>query len=322
MKKKSIVLLMVLFCIASMAFSQGQEEAAADNYFDDSITFVVHAGAGGNLDLKVRLVAKYLEGIVGKPVLIENVPGGGGITAATQYLQEAPNTHKVLVMGDAMFSIAPKFNKVSYTFDDYMPIIGLDVVKACMYANSEKIKDFADFEDLISTREVLIGDNGKASGSYISQATALKKMGGSFRSITYASAAETMTSIFAGNIDVGWGAVNVGKQYVENGTLTPLMVFSDEDFVYPEGTVVPSAKSLGIDVIQENFIFFGLRAGSDPEIVSKLENAIRKVYEDPDFRADAEKMSVFLAPTNAIETKDRVNQIIRSYGDYLALLGD
>jgi tripartite-type tricarboxylate transporter receptor subunit TctC len=322
MRKKSVVFFVVLVCMVSVAFAQGQKETVSDNYFDDSITFVVHAGAGGNLDLKVRLVGKYLEDIVGKPVLIENVPGGGGITAATQYLQEAPNTHKVLVMGDAMFSIAPKFNKVSYTFDDYMPIIGLDVVKACMYANSEKIKDFADLKNLISTKEVLIGDNGKASGSYISQATALKKMDGSFRSITYASAAETMTSIFAGNIDLGWGAVNVGKQYVENGTLTPLMVFSDEDFVYSNGTVVPSAKSLGIDVIQENFLFFGLRAGSDPEIISKLENAIKKVYENPDFMTAAEKMNVFLAPTNAAETKNKVTEIIQSYGDYLALLGN
>lgn len=322
MKKKSVVLIGVLILLTSIVFSQGQKETVAESYFNDSITFIVHAGAGGNLDLKVRLVAKYLEEIVGKPVLIENVAGGGGITAATQYLLEAPNTHKILVLGDAMFSIAPKFNKVSYTFDDYMPIIGLDVVKACMYASADKVKNFDDLKALVAKKEVLIGDNGKASGSYISQAAALKKMGGTFRSVTYASAAETMTSIFAGNIDLGWGAVNVGKQYVENGALTPVMVFSEEDFVYPDGTVVPSARSLGVDVIQENFLFFGLRAGSDPAIVAKLENAISKVYKNPSFLKDAEKMSMFLAPTNALDTKDKVNMITKSYGEYLDLLGN
>lgn len=322
MKRKRIVLIGILILIVSAAFAQGQKETVAESYFDDSLTFVVHAGAGGNLDLKVRLVAKYLEDVVGKPVLIENVAGGGGITAATQYLQEAPNTHKVLVLGDAMFSIAPKFNKVSYTFDDYMPIIGLDVVKACMYASADTIKNFEDLQALVASKEVLIGDNGKASGSYISQAVALKKMGGSYRSITYASAAETMTSIFAGNIDLGWGAVNVGKQYVENGDLTPIMVFSEEDFVYSDGTVVPSAKSLGVDVIQENFLFFGLRAGSNPAIIAMLESAINEVYENPSFLQDAEKMNMFLAPTNAMETKNKVNMITKSYGEYLDLISN
>lgn len=322
MKMRRMVFIAVMVFVVSAIFAQGQKESVAESYFDDSITFVVHAGAGGNLDLKVRLVARYLENIVGKPVLIDNVAGGGGITAATQYLQEAPNTHKVLVMSDAMFSIAPKFNKVSYVFEDYIPIIGLDTVKACMYASSSKIKNFEDLKNLIAKKEVLIGDNGKASGSYISQAAALKKMGGSFRSVTYASAAETMTSIFAGNIDLGWGAVNVGAQYVENGTLTPLMVFSEEDFVYDNGTVVPSAKSLGVDVVQENFIFFGLRSGSDPAIVSKLEKAISKVYENPAFMKDAEKMNIFIAPTNALETKNKVNAITRAYGEYLELLGN
>lgn len=322
MRKRSIVLIVVLLCVASIGFAQGENESVADNYFNESITFVVHAGAGGNLDLKVRLVAKYLEPIVGKPVLIENVPGGGGITAATQYLQELPNTHKVLVMGDAMFSIAPKFNKVSYKFEDYIPIVGLDVVKACMYASVEKVKDFEALKDLISKKEVLIGDNGKASGSYISQAVTLKKLGGKFRSVTYASAAETLTSVFAGNIDLGWGAVNVGKQYVEEGILIPLMVFSEEDFVYADGTIVPSAKSLGIDVIQENFIFFGLRAGSEPSVISKLENSILKVYQDPNFIKEADKMSMFIAPTNSLETKNKVEKITQSYSEYIELLGN
>lgn len=322
MKKKVLMCIFIAVLVLSSVFCQGSSENPAENYWNDSITFVVHAGAGGNLDVKVRLVAKYLEKIVGKPVLIENVAGGGGITAATQYLQEKPNTHKILVLGDAMFSIAPRFNKVSYTFDDYIPIIGLDVVKGCMYASSDKLQDFEDLNQLVATREVLIGDNGKASGSYLSQAVTLTDLGAKYRSITYASAAETLTSIFAGNIDLGWGAVNVGQQYVAAGTLTPIMVFSEEDFVFSNGTVAPSAKSLGIDVIQENFIFFGIRKGTDSQIVEMIETAISKVYENPDFLAEAEKMSVYLAPTDAEATKEKVEEIMDAYSKYFGMIGN
>jgi tripartite-type tricarboxylate transporter receptor subunit TctC len=322
MKRNVLLCAVILIAVISQVAAQGVAENPAENYWNESITMVVHAGAGGNLDVKVRLVAKYLEQIVGKPVIIENVAGGGGITAATQYLEEKPNTHKILVMSDAMFSIAPKFNRVVYTMDDYIPIIGLDVVKAVMYANREKVKDFDDMKQLVASREVLIGDNGKASGSYLSQAAALTMMGGTYRSVTYASAPETLTSIFAGNIDFGWGAVNVGQQFVQNGSLTPVMVFSEDPFTFADGTVAPTAQSLGLDVIQENFIFFAIRKGSDPRVVEVIEEALSKVYANAQFVAEAQKMSMFLAPTNAQQTKEKVEQIVTDYEQYFSLIGN
>jgi len=322
MKRNVLLCALMLVVVLAQATAQGTAENPAQNYWNESITMVVHAGAGGNLDVKVRLVAKYLEQIVGKPVIIENVAGGGGITAATQYLEEKPNTHKILVMGDAMFSIAPKFNRVVYTMDDYIPIIGLDVVKGALYANRATVKNYDDMKQLVASREVLIGDNGKASGSYLSQAAALKMMGGTYRSVTYASAPETLTSIFAGNIDFGWGAVNVGQQFVQNGSLTPVMVFSDEPFTFADGTVVPTARSLGLDVIQENFLYFAIRKGSDPRVVQLIEEALSQVYANAQFVAEAEKMSMFLAPTDSQQTKEKVEQIVSDYEQYFSLIGD
>src|SRR5437867_6916892 len=43
------------------------------------ITFVVPYGAGGYTDLVARLTARYVENALGKPVIVDNRAGAGGI---------------------------------------------------------------------------------------------------------------------------------------------------------------------------------------------------------------------------------------------------
>src|SRR5262245_60424772 len=59
---------------------QAQESAAT--YPSRSITFLVGFAAGGPTDVIARAVAAPLADELGRPVLIENRPGGGGSTAA------------------------------------------------------------------------------------------------------------------------------------------------------------------------------------------------------------------------------------------------
>src|SRR5246127_4934939 len=71
------------------------------------ITFVVPYGAGGYTDLVARLSARYVEGALGQPVVVENRPGAGGIVGTQAVVNAAPDGYMFCVCSIGAISVAP-----------------------------------------------------------------------------------------------------------------------------------------------------------------------------------------------------------------------
>jgi tripartite-type tricarboxylate transporter receptor subunit TctC len=73
-----------------------------------SITFLVPYGAGGYTDLVGRLTARYIEKALGKPVVVENRAGAGGIVGTQFVANAAPDGYTFCVCSVGAISVAPK----------------------------------------------------------------------------------------------------------------------------------------------------------------------------------------------------------------------
>ncbi|MEO1018241.1 MAG: tripartite tricarboxylate transporter substrate-binding protein, partial [Pseudomonadota bacterium] len=51
---------------------------------DKPIKFIVMYSPGGSTDVVVRILGRYLEPILGVPIVVQNVPGGGGAVGLAQ----------------------------------------------------------------------------------------------------------------------------------------------------------------------------------------------------------------------------------------------
>src|SRR5450759_993360 len=71
--------------------------AHAEDFPARVIKIVVGFGPGGLGDLTARLVAQKMSDSMGKPVVVENMPGAGGITAAAHVARAAPDGHTMLL---------------------------------------------------------------------------------------------------------------------------------------------------------------------------------------------------------------------------------
>src|SRR3954465_12672615 len=83
----------VLLCIAA-SLAQAQE------YPVKTTTIIAPAAPGGNPDVLGRMLAVRLAEIFGRPFVVENVPGAGGVVAA-EMLAHAPADGHMLLMGDS-----------------------------------------------------------------------------------------------------------------------------------------------------------------------------------------------------------------------------
>src|SRR5262249_2504358 len=83
---------------------------AQDEYPTHRGRLVAPAGRGGNPDVLGRLLAEKSTAMFGKPFIVENAPGAGGIVAANMVVKAPPDGH-VLIFGDSgNMAINPALN--------------------------------------------------------------------------------------------------------------------------------------------------------------------------------------------------------------------
>lgn len=314
--KRLFAMLLVVVMVGGLLVGCSDDGITAENYYDEPITFLVHAAAGGNLDLRARAIAEYLEEEIGQTIVIENIAGAGGATAATEFLKEEANSRTILLISDAMLSITPYSMEVEYTDDDFIPIIGINEVKAGLFVNPDTFTTLEEYVAYGEENTIIFGENGKATGSYLAPAMLNEELGVLYEGVTYDSGAESLTAVYAGHIDACWSDMASAEQYILDGSLIPLLTFSSESYTYSDGTVVPSALELGIDVEHCNFVYFAARGGTDDEIIDMLYQALDTVYQDENLIADLAAIGVELYPLDGDEIDEFMIERIADIASY------
>src|SRR2546423_2709770 len=100
---------------------------AQDEYPTHPVRLIAPSGPGGNPDVLARLLAERFTTAFGKPFIVENMPGAGGIVAANT-VAKAPADGHVLMFGDSgNLAINPALNP-SLGYDpnkDFAPVTAL-----------------------------------------------------------------------------------------------------------------------------------------------------------------------------------------------------
>src|SRR5712671_4917820 len=91
MRILAVVLIALLF--TSAAHTQ-------DAYPAKGVRLVAAAAPGGNPDVLARMLAAKLAEAFGRPFVVENIPGAGGVVAAEQ-VARAPADGYTLMLGDS-----------------------------------------------------------------------------------------------------------------------------------------------------------------------------------------------------------------------------
>src|SRR6186713_773334 len=74
------------------AVSPGQaQEAEKAFYAGKTVRMIVGSGVGGGYDIFSRLIAPYLSKTLGTTVIVENVPGAGGLVALNKLYMAPPD---------------------------------------------------------------------------------------------------------------------------------------------------------------------------------------------------------------------------------------
>ena len=107
----------------SARLSSRRRACRADDFPSKTIRIIVPYAAGGPSDTGTRLAAEPLSRELGKPVVVENRGGGGGLNATDAYFKAEPDGHSILVGSIGPLTIIPAFKPVAYNVaTDVVPL--------------------------------------------------------------------------------------------------------------------------------------------------------------------------------------------------------
>lgn len=292
---KTVKTLMSLAAGITLAVSATQ--AVAQDYPRKPITIVVPYGAGGGIDTIARSVAEAAEGSVSVPLVVANKKGGGGLNGAQAVKKARPDGYTAMITsgGALVLSALTRGGEVDPFKDfEFIGQVGRLSSAFAVHASSP-YKTLADLQAAIKANPGSIrwGHSGRGGSHHISGLGFLVKNGLEATDVPFKGGAASRTAILGQQVDFTVMGIQLADGYED---LRILAVNStDRDAQHPEVATVGEEGFEFADVSSP--VVMMAPAGTPPEVVSYLQEALQKVTQTESFVAAMAKRG--LAPVFA-----------------------
>ena len=270
---------------ASLAACVGTP-AIAQNFPNRAVTMVVPFPAGGITDAVARALASKMGEQLGKPVIVDNRPGGGGQIAAAYVRQQATDGHTLYVGATEMFAINPSlFRNFSYDpLKDFTPVTSLIASPLVLVvpANSSLTSVKELIAQAKSRKDGLnFASQGMGSIGHLLGETFRGKVGGKFNHVAYKGSAPALQDVMGGQVDFMFDPVITTAPLVAGKKLKPLAIAADKRS--PQMPEVPTLAELGVSGVNAG-VWFGavVKTGTTAVVVERLNDAIHQAMKDPE----------------------------------------
>ncbi len=271
--------------------------AYPQSYPTKPIEVIVGYPPGGGTDMIARAVADAAPKYVGQPLVVVNKAGATGTIAAQSVASAKPDGYMLLVAGGSETISVPHFKKLPYdAINDFVPVIRLMIERVGFYVKSDSgwksMKEFmADAKQ--NPEKFTYATSGIGGLHHSTVLVTEKRTGIRLRHVPHKGGAETLAALAGGHVNVAMASPNEAYALVQGGRIRPL---ANASLVRsPVEPNTPTLRELGYDVYIENQKGFVFPKGTPPAIVQKLHDSLKKVFDDPQFKASAEKLQVELA---------------------------
>jgi tripartite-type tricarboxylate transporter receptor subunit TctC len=252
--------------------------AHAQGYPSRPITLVVPFGVGSGADLMARVLAVPMSETLGQTVVIENVPGAGGMTGVSRVASGPADGYQIAFGGvDTLAINQTLYKKPLYNAaTDFAPV-GL-VTEQPMVLIARKDFPADDMKGFIAhtkanAAKMQYASSGVGSGSHLTCARLNAAMGVDVTHVTYRGSAQAMQDLFAGRIDYYCSLAAAAVSPLESKQAKGIAILTREQSPLFPG--LASAHQQGLAGFHANFwsgLF--LPKGAPEPIIKKLNEAM------------------------------------------------
>jgi tripartite-type tricarboxylate transporter receptor subunit TctC len=268
-----------------VAAAADRARAQAPEYPNRPVTFIVPFAPGGVTSLFARVLGQRLEQRLGKPFVVENRPGGGGVTAATAVAHAVPDGYTIMMASSTVLAINVTVRK-NLPYDprtELTPIALLARVPFVLVVNPAlPVRSVAELVKLAKDKpgQIAFGTPGPGTFHHLNAEMFKGIFGLNLVHVPYKGSAPALNDLVGGHIQMMFCDVPPARALIESGKIRALGV-TTKDRVPAVKELPPLAEAgiPGYDTASWHTVT--TTGGVPPPIVDKLSTNIREIMSDP-----------------------------------------
>ena len=247
------------------------------------IEMTVMFGVGSAADVTARRLADGMSRILGVPIMVVNRTGGGGALGYAHVAQQKPDGLSI-VWNSNSISTTYHSGRLEFDFTAFDPVARVSVETPVIAVRADgpwkTLSEFMNYAKA-NPNKLRIGNSGAGSHTHIAASALFTSAGARVIHLPF-GAGQAVVNLLSNRID---GSVQMPPAFVpqaQSGELRILAVLgSKQEPAFPD---VPTARKLGYAVILDMWRGIAVPKGSPKPVIARLEEAIRKTVDSPEFQ--------------------------------------
>jgi tripartite-type tricarboxylate transporter receptor subunit TctC len=273
----------LLFAAAGLCAAS--QSATAQDWPSRPLTMVVPFAAGGPMDSLARILQPTLGETIGQPIIIENVPGGGGVTGSMRVSQAAADSHLFALASIGTHAISHSMHSkpMYHPANDFQPVAFIADAPLMLMTKKDlppnNLQEFMAYTKANHSK-MTFSSGGTGTSSHVSCVMLNQLIGVNVTHVPYRGGGPAFQDVIAGRIDYICNYVSIGAPAVKAGQVKALATLAGKrTSAHPD---LPTADEQGLknfDVSAWNAIL--LPKSATPAQVAKMNAAVSKALDNP-----------------------------------------
>jgi tripartite-type tricarboxylate transporter receptor subunit TctC len=262
---------------------------AQESWPSRPLTMVVPFAAGGPVDLLGRIVGQYLGAELKTPVVIENVPGAGGMPGSQRVARANPDGYTFLLGSIGTHALNQSLYKhpLYNAATDFAPVALIAQVPLVLITRTDfPARDLKQFIAYAKAQQAHLqfGSAGAGTSTHIGCVLLNQVIGIDVVHVPYRGGEAALLDVVGKRLDYMCSILSTAAQPIRDQSVRAIAMLSRaRSPVLPDLPTAHEQGLTGFDIYSWNAVF--APKATPPEIVGKLNAALSKVMDDPTMRA-------------------------------------
>jgi len=313
-----------LFALLAAALTVVLAPQAQAKWPEKPIKIVLPFGPGGVADVTARIMAAKLSEKFGQQVLIENMPGPGGINAARTVINAPPDGYTMaLVTNGTSISVAA-FNKLPFDPVKDFQMVSMVGTFDLVFAVDAK-SEYKTLGDFIKAAKANPGKLNVGTtllgGTQNLGAELFKSMAGlNMQVVVYKTSPDIVVALLRNDVQMMIDFPPAVQGQVNDGKLRILATSSPKRSArMPNIPTVAEAGVPSYEVISWNGV--AAPKGTPQDVIDTMNKAMREALAEPALKASFEKVGVEAHASTPAELADRLKSDITKWDAVMVKAG-